>query len=93
MTLSSVRQNLIKRLTPAVGDREARAMVGLILENRCNITPIDIAVNPDKNLSDETVSNLNEITDKVIAGEPLQYVLGVAPFHGLSIAVSPVVLI
>ena len=93
MTLSSIRQSLIARLTPSVGDREARAMVGLMLENRCNITPVEIAVNPDKELSDETISDLNRIADRVIAGEPLQYVLGVAPFHGLSIAVTPGVLI
>ncbi len=93
MTLSAIRQSLISRLSPTVGDREARAMTGLILESRCKITPVDVAVSPNKILTDFTVSDLNRIVDRVIAGEPLQYVLGEAPFHGLTITVAPGVLI
>ena len=93
MKATEIRQSVIKRLTPAVGEREARAMAAVILETRCNLRPVDIAVNPDKTLTDTTIYDIDQIVSRIVKGEPLQYILGEAPFHGLTIAVTPGVLI
>lgn len=93
MTLSGLRTKIITCLTPSVGEREARAMASHILEHLYGITAVDIAVNPDRCVEEQTVKTIDNIVSRVAGGEPLQYVLGIAPFHGLEIAVKPGVLI
>lgn len=92
-TLLGIKNSLVARLTPAVGDREARAMAALILEDAAGADKIRIALNPDKQVEPETERRIDKIAERVIAGEPLQYILGIAEFHGLRIGVRPGVLI
>ncbi len=84
---------LIERLTPAVGADEARAMAGLVLETVKGYSPTQLVMYADRELLPGTVQQLTEIADRVVAGEPLQYVLGRAWFHGREFGVSPAVLI
>ena len=44
-------------------------------------------------LESEDISYLNEIFDAILAGQPVQYVVGLALFNGMKLKVSPAVLI
>lgn len=93
MTLSELKNNIITRLSPVVGTGEATAMSRIILEDVAGLRPVDTALYPHRIMLEETVSRVNNIVDRVIHGEPLQYILGTAVFHGLRLHVNNNVLI
>ena len=93
MTIGEVLKEIEGRLAPAVGRGEARAMANVIVETVKGYRPIDVALNRGRVLLDETVANIRSIVGRVLDGEPLQYVLGVASFAGRDFEVTPATLI
>ncbi|MCH5219957.1 MAG: peptide chain release factor N(5)-glutamine methyltransferase [Muribaculaceae bacterium] len=93
MRLSELKKDIENRLTPAVGNKEAEAVTRIILEDTLGINRVNIALYPDREVTDDTVMSVNRMTDRVIQGEPLQYILGYADFHGLRLKVDSSVLI
>ena len=93
MTLRRLRHAMVERLTPVTDAREAASMADMILEEKLGVKRIDLAINPDRIVTDDTVDAIDRIVTRVVDGEPVQYVLGVAWFHGLRLYVAPGVLI
>lgn len=93
MTVKTLDQYVIGRLTPAVGSREAISMSRLIAEDVMGVSRIDMAINPGRDVEPETEVKVRKIVERVVKGEPLQYVLGFADFHGLRLRVTKDVLI
>jgi release factor glutamine methyltransferase len=83
-------RELCRRLTPLYGEREARAVARLALESEFGITMEDIVMGADMQLPTEATERL---TNRLLAGEPVQYVVGRAEFGGHWFSVSPSVLI
>jgi len=94
MTVNEFQRQIIARITTAAGtDREAHAMMRAIWEEVKGWSQVDVIVKGDKEVSDYIADKINGIADRVAAGEPLQYILGHAHFYGMSLTVSPAVLI
>lgn len=72
---------------------ESKAMARLIIEHVKGYKAVDIALHGDRTLLPETAERMRAIARRVIAGEPLQYVLGKAYFHGRDFIVTPATLI
>ena len=83
-------RELCRRLTPLYGEREARAVARLALECEFGITMEDIVMGVDMQLPTEATERL---ASRLLAGEPVQYVVGRAEFGGRWFSVSPDVLI
>lgn len=81
MNSESARHLLIEQLTPTYGEGEARAMARIVFEDAFD----------HGRAFDE--GRFEQIRTRLLAGEPLQYVLGRADFFGLKFTVSPAVLI
>lgn len=81
------------RLARRFGEREASWMVRMIFEDVKGYSQVDMALNGDRDLGEATCRRVNEIVDRLLANEPLQYILGHARFYGLDFKVSPAVLI
>ncbi len=81
MNAELARSFLVEQLTPRYGEGEARAITRIVFE--------DVF---DRGRSFELLK-LQEILVRLVAGEPLQYVLGEADFFGLKFKVDPSVLI
>ena len=86
-------QELIRLLTPAYGVGEARAIVRLVMEERFGLSQTDLLLGKDTTLSADERNDFEKIAQRLIAGEPVQYVLGYADFCGHRFSVSPAVLI
>ncbi len=86
-------QELIRLLTPAYGVGEARAIVRLVMEERFGLSQTDLLLGKDTTLSADERNDFEKIAQRLIAGEPVQYVLGYANFCGHRFSVSPAVLI
>lgn len=93
MTIKEIQRYFIERLTPIVGNNEARATASIIIEDVKGYKPIDIVLYGYRELLPETEKRMREVCDKVIEGMPVQYALGNAKFHGRNFLVTPATLI
>ena len=79
-----------KRLTTVYDDHEAKAVARYLLEIRYGFTMTDILCGKVESLSEE---ELKALLNRLLQGEPVQYVTGVAEFGGRHFHVEPGVLI
>ena len=79
-----------KRLTTVYDDSEAKAVARYLLEIRYGLTITDILCGKVETLSEE---ELEAMLNRLLQGEPVQYVTGVAEFGGRRFLVEPGVLI
>ncbi len=80
------------RATLAEGSHgEFRAIISAVFKERAGIAHPGLV--PERALTAEQARALENDLAKLAAGQPLQYVLGHVPFHGLQLKVDPRVLI
>lgn len=93
MTVAALRNQIVTDLSRVTTPGEAMAMMREIFAKTLHWQPVDIALRGNYTLEPETTQRIGAITQRVIAGEPLQYVLGCAYFMGMELKVTPAVLI
>ena len=74
-------------------EREAREMVFAYLEHQLGTKRHTHIIEPEYEVSDADASVAMAAFERMAAGEPLQYVTGVADFYGRQFRVTPDVLI
>ena len=84
---------LWRRLLPLYDEREAKAVVRTLLEERFNLTLTDLYTDGLDRLTDEEKVRMETLIERLEAGEPVQYVVGKARFCGRDYMVAPGVLI
>lgn len=72
---------------------EADAMMRIIMEEVMHYSPVDVAIRANDPLPDFFPMRLDDIMSRLEHHEPLQYILGVARFHGHNFKVTPATLI
>lgn len=86
-------EELRKRLTSVYDEREAQAVARWVLDEAFDLSLTDICCGKVSQLSADDARRLEAMTRRLEQTEPVQYVLGHAPFAGHSFEVSPAVLI
>jgi len=86
--LKDYRNHFIQTLTPFYDAGEAESFFYMILENRLALKRVDLALQPDLELSQSETQNFNEICDELEQFIPIQYILGKADFYGLEFEVN-----
>lgn len=86
-------RELISALTPIHGTGEARAIVRMVMEERFGLSMTDLLLGKDTTLSLEKRAEFEKIAQRLLTGEPVQYVLGYVDFCGHRFHVTPDVLI
>ena len=89
MTTHDLAQHLLTELTAALGAGEARSVARLVLEDVFGSRP----GSRPRRLTEEEQLLAWTTVNRLRAGEPVQYVTGVADFYGLQLRVTPDVLI
>ena len=84
---------LWRRLLPLYDEREAKAVVRTLLEERFNLTLTDLYTDGLDRLTDDEKAHMETLIERLEAGEPVQYVVGKARFCGRDYMVAPGVLI
>ena len=84
---------LWRRLLPLYDEREAKAVVRTLLEDRFNLTLTDLYTDGFDRLTDDEKTRMETLIERLEAGEPVQYVVGKARFCGRDYMVAPGVLI
>ena len=84
---------LWRRLVPLYDEREARAIVRVVLDDAFGLRPVDVYAGKVRQFSADERQHLARILERLEAGEPVQYALGTARFAGRTFEVEPAVLI
>ena len=86
-------EELWRPLAEVYGAGEAKAIARMVLDVCFGLSLSDILCGKVTNLSADDQQKLQKIRTRLLAGEPVQYVLGVAEFGGRQFKVGPGVLI
>lgn len=89
MTTKDLHEHYLRTLAPRVGTGEARSIARLVLEDIFGSRP---GQRP-RELEAEEQQLAWTIENRILAGEPVQYITGIADFYGLQLRVNPAVLI
>ncbi len=92
----TVREELLEvrtRLEGIFDRREREAVILLIFSHVKGWSRVDLIINEGKELSDFAKREIDGIVDRLILGEPIQYITGNARFYGMDLKVRPGVLI
>jgi len=93
MNLSTFYRNFIRDLHQIYSDHEAANITAMCFEKIAGITKSDVIKNPDLNLSEINIKNLETSLSELLLHKPVQYVLGEAWFYKLKFKVDEHVLI
>jgi release factor glutamine methyltransferase len=93
MEIKDYRNHFIQTLTPLYDSGEAESFFYLTLENRHQLKRVDLALQPDLELTESELEDWNQILDGLKDFIPIQYLLGKADFYGLEFEVNPGTLI
>ena len=93
MTISELSKNMQQKLAPRFGDSETQWMVREVMEQVFARSRTDLIVDGDKPAAPVRVELVDKIVTRLLANEPLQYILGYETFMGLKFKVTPAVLI
>lgn len=92
----TVREELIEirqRLGGVFDRREREAVILLIFSHVKGWSRVDLIINEGAELSDFSKREIDSIVDRLILGEPIQYITRRARFYGMDLRVGPGVLI
>jgi len=93
MNLSTFYRNFIRDLQQIYSAHEAANITAMCFEKIAGITKSDVIKNPDLNLSEINIKNLETSLSELLLHKPVQYVLGEAWFYKLKFKVDEHVLI
>lgn len=90
MRLAEFQSEGIRDLSRIYPEQEARSIVGLLIEDRLGLPNYAPVTEPDREID---AAALESDMARLLASEPIQYVLGHAEFYGRRFRVTPDVLI
>lgn len=93
MTVKDKLIEIRKRLSPLYEQREREAVILLIFDFVKGWGRVDLIINEGKELSEFASHEIDSVVDRLILGEPIQYITGKARFFGMDFHVAPGVLI
>lgn len=86
-------RDIVRRLSTRYDTGEARAVAFLLLEEAFAITRTDVYADKVRNFSPQEHALLDNILQRLVDGEPIQYILGHARFFDQDFLVTPATLI
>lgn len=93
MTIHEAQQQLMFQLYHIYNDREAQSIADWVMEHLTGWQKIDRVLNKKVKLSQPTLTELEQITQQLLAHKPIHYILHQAWFHGMKLYVDENVLI
>lgn len=79
---------LFSQLVPLYGTHESQSIARLVFCDVFNLGIDDIIMGKDQTLAETDAARLTAIADRLLSGEPVQYVLGETTFDGLRFTVN-----
>lgn len=93
MTLRELMKEAREKLAITTGDREAAALVDEMMWRIKGWSRTDTIIHGDESTTEFLQRSVNDTVEKLLAGNPIQYIFGKAQFYGLDFIVTPDTLI
>lgn len=93
MNLQQLCNETVNRLSTHYPAGEARWMMRIIMEQLKGWSQADLAIKADSEVSDFFAGKVRGVVERLLADEPIQYIFSEARFYGMSLKVTPDVLI
>ena len=93
MTTRDFTATLAAALTPPYETPEAAAIATLVTDHLLHLTPLQRLMRSHEPVPPAILAQLPALQARLLAHEPVQYVLGIAHFAGLELEVTPATLI
>ncbi len=93
MKIKKIKQYFVDSITELYPSEEVQSFFQLLSEEYIGMSRIDIALDPDRSISEENISNFEKAIERLKNFEPIQYILGETEFYGLPFKVDENVLI
>jgi len=93
MTIQQYKNQLVEKLSQIHSKSEAQSLAWILLEGILKQNKISLLSMLTNVLQENKISELNQASKRLLNGEPVQYVLGYAPFLSLQLKVNENVLI
>lgn len=91
--LQDIKKESVARLSGVYPVLEAESMVNLLIRHYLGMTRTDQQLNKEHRILESEMLLFQKAMKRLLAREPLQYVLGSVDFYGLTLDVGPEVLI
>ena len=91
--LSEIQIQFKSSLSPLYNEREIRAIFHQYIFDKLHILKYEYYLYPDKELSNDLIKIIENDLERLVKGEPLQYICGKTLFYGLELIVDSSVLI
>lgn len=92
-TVGEVFDELVNELTPMYEMREATNIVRILFQEKLKMSRVDLAMHQSSNLNDKDKKQIFQVAEKLLEGQPVQYVLGKVDFLNCTLRVNKNVLI
>lgn len=93
MTVGEIYRSLRDTAAQTTDSHEATAIARSVMEAVAGMQPVDLVTRGSEEVMPSTAARIAGIATRIAQGEPVQYILGEAWFHGLKLHVAPGVLI
>ncbi len=93
MTLRETTTALTVALLPLYPEREADAIARIVLKHLLHLDGLHFMMAAQQAVQPSVLAQLPALQARLLAHEPVQYVLGTAPFFGMELEVTPATLI
>ena len=93
LNLKELKNNFIQSISELYPSEELQSFFNLLSEKYLNLTRIEIALHPDKEVSEENKKIFEDAIQRLQQFEPIQYILSETEFYGLHFLVNKNVLI
>ncbi len=87
-TIADLSENIRKSLSGLYPEGEIEQFIFLIFNHLLKYSKIDIHLNAQTKVSDETFQQADLITSQLIDSQPIQYIIGETEFYGLKILLN-----
>lgn len=88
MTLAELNQHIVSSTESLLGHNEAVATARLLLEDILGVDRTTLLSRGDRPVEPETETRFQKIIERILAGEPPQYIVGKARFMGMDFKVN-----
>lgn len=92
-TVGTIQAETLQRLLPLYPREDARSIVRILLEDLLALSRTQLLMTADMPLTEAQESQVEQAVERLLQHEPIQYILGHAPFGSLDLFVAPGVLI
>jgi len=93
VSIQFFKQKAKKVLLPIYDEQEANALIRILIEHFAQLPIWQLSLSPQATFTQEASIAANQALNRLIAQEPIQYILGQAWFMGYTFMVNPYVLI